>query len=249
MTHILQLFPEALDVNGDAQNALVLARRLTWAGIPADLVAPVLGDKVSARTPAAVVVGSSVDSALAPVRAALTSWEPALRDWAAAGIPILAVGTGLELLSDGIQVGAESIDGLRLLPGRAVPRAERATGDLVVDAAEGLLVGFENHARGFELPADATALGTVRVGVGNDGRSEGVRAGSVVGTHLHGPVLAKNPSLADSLLGAAFGDRYRADGARTVFADDTARAARERVLAAVGLHVSPRQNDDAASPA
>ena len=42
----------------------------------------------------------------------------------------------------------------------------------------------------------------VRHGVGNgDGSgTDGVWAGRVIGTYLHGPVLARNPALADRLL-------------------------------------------------
>ena len=37
-------------------------------------------------------------------------------------------------------------------------------------------------------------------GVGNGGGTEGAQQGSIVGTYLHGPVLALNPVLADALL-------------------------------------------------
>ena len=57
----------------------------------------------------------------------------------------------------------------------------------------------------------------------------------MVGTHLHGPVLAKNPALADALLGAAFGDAYRADDARIRFVDDTARTARDIIATRLGV--------------
>ena len=89
-----------------------------------------------------------------------------------------------------------------------------------------------------EGAADTAALGVVVSGTGNDGLSEGARLGSVVGTHLHGPVLAKNPALADALLAAAFGDAYRTDDPRIRFVDETARTARE--LTAARLGVSPR---------
>ena len=51
-------------------------------------------------------------------------------------------------------------------------------------------------------------LGRVVVGAGNDtgDGSEGAVAGRVVGTYLHGPVLARNPALADHLLASVVGD-------------------------------------------
>ena len=99
-----------------------------------------------------------------------------------------------------------SIEGLGILPGRAVPRSGRVTDDLVVASPRfGLLVGFENHARDY-VGAEGSPLGRVRAGAGNgrDSGQEGVVMGAVVGTHLHGPVLAKNPSFADELLTRIF---------------------------------------------
>jgi CobQ-like glutamine amidotransferase family enzyme len=43
------------------------------------------------------------------------------------------------------------------------------------------------------------------VGNGAGDGTEGALAGRIVGTYLHGPVLARNPALADLLLGWALG--------------------------------------------
>jgi CobQ-like glutamine amidotransferase family enzyme len=55
------------------------------------------------------------------------------------------------------------------------------------------------------LDPDANPLGRVVAGYGNDGASgyEGCRVGRAVGTYLHGPLLPRNPWLADWLLGQA----------------------------------------------
>lgn len=228
---VLQFLPEVLDVNGDAQNALVLVQRARWAGIDAELVPVRAGDPVPER-PAAVVLGSSVDGELPRVRRELEPFAGALLDWVDAGVPLLAVGTGLEVLTDGVDA-LGGIDGLGLVHGRATPLEARSATEIAVDAAEGRLVGFENHARG--LADVVTPLGSVVRGVGNGDGREGVRAGSLLGTHLHGPVLAKNPVLADAMLTAAFGDAYSTDDDRIRFVDETARAARATVLKQLGL--------------
>ena len=71
--------------------------------------------------------------------------------------------------------------------------------------------------------------GTVTVGVGNGGGdgSEGAVRGRIVGTYLHGPVLARNPALADVLLGWALGDDG-AGAARRRLVRAAARGARSR---------------------
>jgi lipid II isoglutaminyl synthase (glutamine-hydrolysing) len=70
------------------------------------------------------------------------------------------------------------------------------------------LSGFENHGGVTSRAEGTAALGQVVAGVGNgvgDG-TEGAVQGRIVGTYLHGPVLARNPVLADRLLSWALGD-------------------------------------------
>ena len=221
---ILQLFPDLLDVNGDAQNALVLAQRLRWSGIDAELTSE------PDATPDLVVVGSGVDTALTEQAARLRGVAARLIEWVDGGVGLIAVGTGFELLST--RVG--DIEGIGIFDGVASPLAARATTDLVVDTPLGRLVGFENHARGWTAGARPTPLGTVVTGHGNDGRTEGARSGNAFGTHLHGPVLAKNPMLADALLGAVVAG-YAPDDERIRFADAAAEGARNATLAKIRL--------------
>jgi CobQ-like glutamine amidotransferase family enzyme len=71
------------------------------------------------------------------------------------------------------------------------------------------LAGFENHAGVTVLDEGAEPLGRVIAGFGNDGQSgfEGCRLGTAVGTYLHGPLLPRNPWLADWLLARALEHR------------------------------------------
>jgi hypothetical protein len=96
-------------------------------------------------------------------------------------------------------------------PGQAAA-ANAAAGGGAATGAEGsggaeqprLLVGFENHGGRTFLGA-ARPLGRVLLGFGNNGQDggEGVRAGRVIATYLHGPVLPKNAWLTDHLLALA----------------------------------------------
>lgn len=231
MIRILSVLPELLNVNGDAENAAVLARRARWAGIDAEVVTE------SRARPDLVVIGSGVDASLGAVASALHALAGDLRSWLSDGTVLLAVGTGFELLSDGVQIAdGEWIDGLSILPGHAAPLSERVSDDLVVDSRFGRLIGYENHARGFLLPADAVALGTVVFGHGNDGRSEGAVSGNAWGTHLTGPVLAKNPAFADALLASA-APAYSADNDRARRVDGIAKATRTLIATRLELAV------------
>jgi hypothetical protein len=87
----------------------------------------------------------------------------------------------------------------------AAPRVDAPA--LPDGAALPVLTGFENHSAVTRVGAGASPLADVVTGVGNgagDG-SEGAWSTRALGTYLHGPVLARNPALADLLLGWALG--------------------------------------------
>lgn len=241
MIRVVRVLPEELNVHGDAENALVLARRAEWSGIEASVVDLRPGDALPGFRPDAVVVGSGTDPMLEQVAALLAPLAETMRDWVADGVPLLAVGTGFELLATDVRTGAGTLAGLGIFPVRVAPLATRATGDLVVRSADRVLVGFESHARGAELEAGAVPLGTTVVGVGNGASAgagtDGCVAGTAIGTHLHGPVLARNPGLADDLLTAIAGSRYDAGNPSARKADELAAATRARTAAALGIRV------------
>ena len=239
---IAALLPGLQNTNGDAENAAVLARRAAWAGLDARVVAVESRDDLPDRVDA-VVLGSGSDSSLEASRTALLGLHDELRTWGTEGVPILAIGTGWELMSWGIEhPDGSSLEGLGIIPGRAVPRSGRVTDDLVVASPRfGLLVGFENHARDY-VGAEGSPLGRVRAGAGNgrDSGQEGVVMGAVIGTHLHGPVLAKNPAFADHLL-RSMAERAGLDyvpGERAAVVDGYASAARAAQLAAARVAAS-----------
>lgn len=236
---IVSLLPSLQNTNGDAENAAVLATRAGWAGLDARVVPVETADDLPARVDA-VVLGSGSDVSLDLARERLLGMIGELRRWGTEGVPILAVGTGWELLSWGIErTDGSTVEGLGIVAGRGVPRARRVTGDLVIQAPRiGQLVGFENHARDY-VGAEASPLGRVRAGTGNGRGSgqEGVRMGDVIGTHLHGPVLAKNPRLADSMLErmcSRAGLEY-VPGPQAAVVDGYAEAARAAQLRAAGV--------------
>ncbi|WP_213814647.1 type 1 glutamine amidotransferase [Glaciihabitans sp. dw_435] len=235
---VLTVFPSAFNVNGDSENAAVLAQRARWSGHSVDVVRWQPGEPVPAAAPGIVVIGSTTDAALPSAIAELRPHRELLAGWIASGVPVLAIGTGWEILGASIELGgaAGTIAALGLVDGRAVAASARVSNDLVVSSAFGRLIGFENHARNWELASGSTPLGTVVYGRGNGatGTSEGLIQGSVIGTHLHGPVLAKNPSLADHLLGQVI-EEYDARTVMSGRVDDIARAARNVIATRLEL--------------
>jgi CobQ-like glutamine amidotransferase family enzyme len=205
---IARLFPEVLGTYGDGGNALVLERRMAWRGLAAELVDVPLGRPVPADCDLYLLGGGEDDAQTLAVAALRRS--PGLSRAVDRGRPVLAVCAGLQLLGRSFEVRGGVETGLGLLDLTTTRLPVRAVGEAVAqpDPALGLppLTGFENHGGGSELGPAARPLATVVSGFGNGNhREEGALQGSIVATYLHGPVLARNPALADLLLERATG--------------------------------------------
>lgn len=70
--------------------------------------------------------------------------------------------------------------------------------------------GFENHQGMTFLGKKGTSLGKVLEGYGNNGKdkTEGVHYKNTYGTYFHGPILTRNPKLAQELLIQALKNHY-----------------------------------------
>ncbi len=209
------LFPDLLGTYGDGGNGLILARRASWRGLNVELLQAVS----DAPVPEADIycLGGGEDGP--QVRAARTLiGDGTLARRVARGAVVLAVCAGFQVVGRSFPgADGEAHEGVGLLDIETVKGAgPRAVGEVVAEPVglEGLvqastipaLTGFENHGGVTALGEGTVALGRVTAGVGNGDSSEGALQDRVVGTYLHGPVLARNPALADVLLSWALGD-------------------------------------------
>jgi lipid II isoglutaminyl synthase (glutamine-hydrolysing) len=230
------VYPELLGTYGDRGNAEVLAWRATRRGLAAEVV------EVLASAPVpigldAYLLGGGEDAAQATVAGLLRS--PAgdgLRRAVAEDRVVLAVCGAFQLLGHGYSDAAgRRTEGLGLLDVETRSALPRLVGELVVRTREGeLLTGFENHGGRTWLGPGVEPLGRVLRGWGNNQGDgvEGVRRGALIGTYLHGPVLARNPFLADLLLRAMLGRRGIGRPLLEPLATDRSRALHEARLAA-----------------
>ena len=100
-----------------------------------------------------------------------------------------------------------------LLAARSELHAFVEDGGVLLAVCGGYQLLGERYLMGDErthLGLGVEPLGRVAYGHGNDGESgyEGCRYKNVMGTYVHGPLLPKNPDVADWLLARALGRRY-----------------------------------------
>jgi len=93
------------------------------------------------------------------------------------------------------------------------PGVKRLIGNIVIKSTltNSEIVGFENHGGRTYLGKKEQAFAKVVRGFGNNGEdgTEGIIHKNAIGTYLHGPVLPKNPELADYLLEKALSVKYK----------------------------------------
>jgi lipid II isoglutaminyl synthase (glutamine-hydrolysing) len=210
---VCALYPDLLNIYADRGNLLLLERRCQWRGLGFELAGAGLGDPLDPDAHDMFYIGGGQDrdQALCAVDMVETKRE-ALHAAADRGAVVFAVCGGYQLLGHGYAMGDERLPGVGLVDLETVREdGPRLIGNVAIELADGqVLAGFENHGGRTRLGPDATPLGRVLRGQGNDGRSgqEGVRGGkhdTVVGTYLHGPLLPKNAHFADWLTATALG--------------------------------------------
>ena len=213
------LYPDYLNIYADRGNIAVLAERAASRGHELEVAHIGIGDSVRTGDVDLYYVGGGQDREQALTAPDIAAKGPALAEAVAGGAAFLAVCGGYQLLGSFYRdrAGVE-LPGCGLLPLHTVAGERRMIGDVLLQCewAGQTLAGFVNHGGRTYLDDGAQPLGRVLAGFGNDGESgfEGCKAGRVVGTYLHGPLLPRNPWFADWILAEAAAHQL---GERPVF--------------------------------
>jgi lipid II isoglutaminyl synthase (glutamine-hydrolysing) len=209
------LYPDYLNIYADRGNMAVLERRAAWRGIGFDYRTIGLGEQPDPDEHDLYYIGGGQDREQALIAPDLATKGGSLQEAVDGGAAFLAVCGGYQLLGRFYRdrSGAELL-GIGLLPHYTLAGERRMIGDVLLECElepgdRRTLAGFENHAGRTHLDKGAEPLGRVVAGFGNNGEDgiEGSRVGNALGTYLHGPLLPRNPWLADWLIGKALSRR------------------------------------------
>lgn len=205
---VAHLYPAYLNIYADRGNIAVLERRAAARGHSLVVDPITLETATQEGAHDLYYVGGGQDREQAMIAPDLAARGDALRSAVRDGAALLAVCGGYQLLGRGYRGRDGSwMPGAGLFPHETVAGEQRMIGDVLLEstlpeAPSTTIAGFENHAGRTLLDEGAEPLGRVVAGYGNDGSSgyEGARVGRAIGTYLHGPLLPRNPWLADLLL-------------------------------------------------
>ena len=210
------MYPELLNIYADRGNVAVLRRRAEWRQIELD-VRSVDRSEAIPDDADLLYIGGGQDRDQLLIADDVASRHDELSAFVEDDGAVLAVCGGYQLLGRSYRdAGGRELPGAAVFPLSTAAGATRLIGDVLLecDFADGTprtVAGFENHAGRTHLDSGAEPLGRVVHGFGNDGESgqEGCRRKAAIGTYLHGPLLPRNPWLADWLLERALQRRNR----------------------------------------
>ena len=211
--NIVQLYPEAMNIYGDNGNVQVVSRRAELYGYQVHLSQyNSIADLDNLLAADMVLGGGGQDSGQRAILADLQRVRPNLLALAEDKVPMLMICGLYQLFGHYFQTkDGDRLDGIGLFDITTVGGAKRLIGNAIIHNDQlGDLIGYENHSGVTTLGYDQATLGQVVAGYGNDGL--GVNEGAIrymaIGTYLHGPILSKNPRLADWLISSAVERRY-----------------------------------------
>jgi CobQ-like glutamine amidotransferase family enzyme len=174
-----------------------------------------LGDRFDPNSCDIAIMGGGQDRDQEIVSTQLRAQLSAISDFIDAGHPLLAVCGSYQLFGHCYTFELDdqqtTVQGLGLIDMTTMTSRPRLIGNIEIEAEltgsggepfNRRLAGFENHAGRTSLGPSVKPLGRVIRGFGNDGISglEGAQLQNLIGTYMHGPLLPRNPWLADHLL-------------------------------------------------
>ncbi len=217
---ICHLYPDVLNLYGDCGNTITLQQRCAWRGINAQVTGVGVGDAADLSKYDLFFIGGGQDFDQGTLlddlwRGGDDSKAKQLTRAIEADVPVLAICGGYQLLGEYyLTHTGDECKFIGAIPFHTKGADIRMIGNLVftADAVDGSpqVVGFENHSGKTYLDAALTPLGHVGKGFGNNGEdgTEGLRYRNVMATYSHGPLLPKNPAIADELLRLALQRKY-----------------------------------------
>lgn len=206
------LYPDMLNLYGDRGNIIALTQRMEARGIEVRTDSITMGKSFNADDYDILFIGGGQDFEQDVLLDDLKKGKDIEINKAIHnGNVMLAICGGYQMLGKYYQTyDGKKLEYMGALDFYTVGKLERMIGNYAFKTKEGIeVIGFENHS-GRTYLGNVEPLGKMIKGYGNNGedKTEGVRFKNTFGTYSHGPVLPKNPQLADLLISKAVENRY-----------------------------------------
>ncbi len=224
---IAWLYPDLMSTYGDRGNIEVLVKRCMGRNVDAEVIRiNIDSENNNLKQCDLIFMGGAQDRQQKLVgKDFITNKGPVIKEMLDRRIPALFVCAAYQFAGNYyLPYQGEKIKGagiFDLTTSHPGDQAKRLIGNVAGDIAdqykmEGLnykntIIGFENHGGRTYLGKDLKPFARVIKGFGNNGEDgfEGAVYKNAIGSYFHGPILPKNPHIADWLIAKAMGVKYR----------------------------------------
>lgn len=213
---ICHLYPDILNLYGDQGNIICMKKRLEWRNIDCSITEVSIGETADFTDFDIFFIGGGQDFEQEILLGDLAGGKAdEIKAAVADGRTFLTICGGYQMLGSYYRTwDGQMCEFIGAVDYYTVGAKDRMIGNFMykcgAESGGSTVVGFENHSGKTFLGAGVSPLGTILSGCGNNGEdgTEGVRYNNVFGTYSHGPVLPKNPQLADFILKTALSRKY-----------------------------------------
>ena len=236
---ILYLYPDMLELYGDYGNIQVLKFRIEQREFKCVVDRYSIGDeKPNFEDYDLIFAGGGADNEQSILSKDLIQFKDEIKSAEQNGVFFLLICGAYQLFGKYYKgVEGNIIPGLEIFPyytEAIADRKKRCIGNIVLDVKlnnlETKVIGFENHGgQTFDI---STPFGKVLFGNGNKfgDSEEDFFKENVIATYLHGPLLSKNPELADYIITYCMSRKYNEEINLTPLNDDFENLCRTQLL-------------------
>ena len=216
------MYPDLMSTYGDRGNIIVLTKRCQWRGVKVDIKEITLETQNSELSNCDLIFMGGAQDRQQKIAGDdfLKNKGPMIKELVENSVPALFVCAAYQAVGHYYKpYQGEPIPGPGIFdlhtehPG---DQAKRLIGNTVAELVTQpelkgqTIVGFENHGGKTYLGTTMQPLAKVVKGGGNNGEDgyEGALYKNSIGSYFHGPLLSKNPNIADWLIAKALEKKY-----------------------------------------
>lgn len=213
---IINMYPDILNLYGDIGNLICIKQRCLWRGIEVNIENFTIDNEVAIEEADMILIGGGSDNGQGIVSKHLLKQNKELENFIDNEKIILAICGSYQMFGNSyIDVENKKVPCLEIFDIETISQKNRLTGNIIIENNLGLepkeVVGFENH--GGRTYHSYPPFGSVKLGYGNneEEKNEGMIYKNFIASYLHGPLLPKNPQIADHMILSALKNKYDID--------------------------------------
>ncbi|MCL2157759.1 MAG: glutamine amidotransferase [Methanobrevibacter sp.] len=226
---IINMYPDILNLYGDIGNLICIKQRCNWRGIEVNIENFTIDNEIAIKEADIILMGGGSHNSQKIISSHLLKQKKELKNYIDDGKVILAISSSYQMFgksyinTDYSDENYQKIPSLEIFDIETYTQRDPLVGNTIIENNLNLkpkeIIGFKNHS--FGVYHDYTPLGSVKLGHGNNEQeqNEGMIYKNFIGSYLHGPLLPKNPHLADNIILTALKNKYAIESLAKI--DDT----------------------------